>query len=756
MWAEQIFKRRTFILLFWAGVLLLASGGLPKLKFNTDTRVFFGNEDPHLSRLLEFEETFQPTRKALFAIGADKPIHQYKSFRQALVWLTEQVAQLPEVTRVDSLATVSHPYDEGGEVYVDPYLDYVCPSECFSERVAVLAEPLAKRRLVSTDLKTVSVMGVFDIDRNATEKLATIAIAASDLKAQFRERYPNLNIHLTGGIPVSQEFIAAGRRDMSTLFALSGVLIVLLMWAILGDIRNTAIMLGTALSAVVTCMGFGGWIGMELTSVASTIPIIVLTLVVASTMHLFSHFMRLAATISEPALAAATAINANYVPILLTTLTSAASLASLWFITSPPVRDLGLVAAVGLLVGGLLAISATPLFLETHRRTSSSYVNDKLQSLLNTYAKRLESGTPLPFVGFVLVLLLSSGLYALKLDDDFVAYLSERTEVRRDSDFALRELAGPSHIEVELTATSGSVFDPQFLSELDALTQRLRTINEVASATSLSDVMKKVSSSFGETRPLSDLSNAALSQYFLVYELGLRAGDSASDIVSFDHAKTHVPLLLNSTRASDVRRINETVTKWLLDYRHLSGVVTGENMPVAYLSTSNIPSLAKTVVTSLAITCLLLAFIFKNWRFGVNALVAITVPIICGLGAWGWISGSIGLSGTIVIAIALGVVIDDAIHLLYQQRQSLDRSESALEATSYSIHRVGVPIVATTGLFLLGLSPLLLSNFQVNVTFAAVTSLVIAASLAFDMGVLPKLMEWAGNKDPNRTDNSDE
>ena len=743
MWAETIFKRRSAILWFWAATIAISTTGLPKLNFNTDTRIFFGPEDVHLNRLLEFEETFQPTRKALYAIQSDHTIYEDPSFREALLWLSERVAALPEATRVDSLATVSYVFEEGGEVYVDPYLEYLCPQMCVEERVSVLDDPKVRRRLVSEDHRTVSVMGVFDIERNATERLASIAADANRLKQQFTKHYPNLNIHLTGGIPVSQEFIAAGRRDMSTLFAASGALILVLMWIILGDVRNTGIMLGTALSAVLVCMGFGGWIGLELTSVASTIPIIVLTLVVASTMHLFSHFMRLTQSSTDSALAAATAINANYIPIILTTLTSAASLASLSFIASPPVRDLGLVAAVGLLIGGCMAITATPLFLEQTRKRPSSVVNNQLQSLLNIYAKKIERGTNLPWVGCILITALAAGLTSLKLEDDFVAYLSERTEVRRDSDFALKELSGPSHIEIEVTGAS-TTFDPQFLLELEQLTNRVRTLPHVSSATSLSDIMSTVTKAFGEDAGFSSLSREALSQYFFVYELGLRAGDSASDIVSFDHKKTHIPILLSSTKASDVRRINTEVTGWLDDYEQLEGVVTGENMPVAYLSTSNIPSLAKTVTTSLVLTCLLLALVFKNWRFGFCALIAITIPIICGLGAWGWISGSIGLSGTIVIAIALGIVIDDAIHLLYQQKQSLNRSESALESTSYSIHRVGVPIVATTGLFVLGLSPLLLSNFQVNVTFAAVTCLVITISLAFDLGVFPKMMEWAG------------
>jgi len=746
MWSEQVFGRRKSIITFVVLTIVLCGFGLKNLIFSTDTREFFDPKDERMMALLAFEERFQPTRKVLFVVQSALPFEEDEVLREAISWLSDKVAELPEAMRVDSLSTVSYPHDSNGEVKVEPYIDYICPEECEASRVDVLSDPLVLRRLNSEDRKTLSVMGVFNIERDSTERLATIAKEAIALKREFQSRYPDLGVFLTGGIPVSQAYVAAGRRDITTLFAAAGVLLVILLRIFLGDFRKTLTMLAASLGAVIVCMGLGGWMGMELNSASSMIPIMVMTLVVASAMHLFSHFLRLCDSGVEPELAASTAVNANYQPIILTTLTSAASLASLSLISSPPVRDLGILAAIGMLTGGVFAITFIPLMLDTRGRHNIPRATQWMQRSLNHYAKSLKEMTITPAVSLIVLASLGCGIITLTIDDDFVAYLSERTEVRRDTDVALKHLAGPSHIELEITASS-TVFAPAFLAQLEDLTERLRTIENVASASSLSDVMKKISVAFGEKKELGELSGDALSQYFLAYELGLRAGDSAADLVNFEANMTHIPLLLNTTQASGVRAIESEIDKWLHEYDQLSGTVTGENSPVAYLSSSNIPAVAGTVATSLILTALLLGLLFKNWRFGLNALVAIAIPIACGLGAWGWISGTIGLSGTIIVAVALGVVIDDAIHLLYQQRQSLDAGEETWESTSYAVHRVGVPIVATSIIFVFGLSPLMFSDFDVNVTFAVVTCSILAISLSFDLAILPRLMVWAGKGD---------
>ena len=746
MWAEFLLRNKPIVLTAVLILITAAGYGVTHLSFSSDTRDFFNPKDQRMANLLKFEETFQPTRKVLFVLHSKTSIESDSLKRSALAWLSAEISKLPGAMRVDSLATVSYPYDDNGEVFVDPYLDYICPeSRCIEERAIILSQPLVQRRLVSSDNKTLGLIGIFNVTRNATERLSTIAKAANELKNSFKSKFPGIDVYLTGGIPVSQAYVEAGRRDVTTLFAFAGLIIVILLRVILGGFRNTLIILSTALAAVLVSMGIGGWIGLSINSATSTVPIIILTLVVASSMHLFTHYLRLCGSGETAELAVRAALNANVRPILMTTVTTALSLGSLYFINSPPVQEVGLLAGIGIVVGGLFAVTLAPLLLNANIIGRNTRLNEILQRKLNSYAKRLERGSKEPYFALLVLSMFAVGLSSLHVDDDFVAYLSDRTEVRRDTDFALKHLAGPSHIELHIKSET-TVFDPQFLGELQDLTNRLRKLNYVASASSLSDVMENIVLAFGESTRLRQLNEEALSQYFFVYELGLRAGDSATDLVSLDHQETHIPLLLSSTSAKDVRSIEAEISDWLNDYPKLNVTLTGENSPVAHLSSSNIPTVTKTVIFSLALTIIGLGLYFRNWKTGVIAFLAITIPIICGLGAWGWLSESIGLSGTIIIAIALGIVIDDAIHLIYQQSESANRGDGAWEATAYSIHRVGVAIVATTALFVVGLSPLLMSNFQVNITFATVTILILLVSLLFDLAVLPRLLVWSTKK----------
>ena len=739
---DTIFRLKLPILAAFVLLIFFSAVGLGRLTYNSDTRVFYGEGNEKFASLLKFEETFQPTRKVLFALSSNLPFESDSEKRKALVWLSDRTLALPHAIRVDSIATVSYPHSQAGDIKVETYLEYLCPEDCLAERMAVLDSPMLKRRLVSKDRKVVAVLGVFDVGQESNKALANLAEKVRDIRVEFSGEFPDVQLYATGGIPVSQAYVEAGQRDTSTLFLLSGLIMVLLLWLILGRITAALILLTTALSAVVVAMGIGGWLGVELNSASSTVPIIVLTLVIASSMHLYTHYLRARSTGTEQYQALHAALSANFVPILLTSLTTALSLVSLLLINSPPIQDIGLLSGIGVLFGGVFSLLLAPLLMSLTSDSSVAKVYDLLQKVLNTYAKLLERGYSILAVGICVCIFSVLGLVQLQLDDDFVAYLSERTVERRDTDFSIQHLSGPSHLELHI-ATEASVFNSEFVRELELLTNELRAMEVVSSAVSLSDVLELLATAFDDERSLSQLSEEELSQYFFVYELGLRAGDSALDLINVEQTETHITVLLSSTSAKAVREFEESVLLLADQYSSFEFIVTGENSPVAYLTVSNMPAIVGTLVTTLAITSVLLAVFFGNWRLGVITLTAISIPLMCGLGAWGWFSDSIGLSGCLVVAIALGVVIDDAIHLVYQQVQARKRGDGPWESTAYSIHRVGVPIVATSLLFVVGLSPLIFSDFGVNVTFASCTVLVLLASLFYDLAVLPRFLAWS-------------
>ena len=743
MWPESLFKHRKYVLGFVSVATILLGLGIPNLSFTTDSRVFYDLDNPRIIDLDRFEEAFVPSHTILFVVTGKLPITEDPIHRKATIWLTDKVSTFSNVSRVDSLSTLSYPFDDNGTLTVTDYLEYVCTQECEGYPSQTLLDPVVLNRLVTKDQRTTGVFGTFLIERHEAEKIEVVATEAQKLRTEFSAAFPSLELRITGAIPIAKAYLEASRQDSSSLFALAALLIVTLLWVLLGDIRITAIMLITGTVAVVITMGTAGWLNTTLNSASSTIPIIVLTLVVASSMHLFTHYTRLRSTNANPDEAIFAALNSNVLPILLTAATSAVSLFSLIAIASPPVRDIGVFASIGVLSGGILTVTLAPLLLNTDRQIAESRLATWIQRKLNQYARLLERGRRISIASLIVFLASIAGLAELEIDDDFVSYLSKSTVVRNDTDFALEYLSGPSHIELDIEVIDSTVFEPDFLGALSALTREIRDLDEVAVAISLSDLLSNIVSAFGDERSLEEIDKDSLAQYFFMYELGLRPGESTSSIVNAERSRTHVSLLLRVTSAREIRALEQKILRLLPKDARMNVVITGENIPVAHLSSSNIPAVALAVFSTLLVTVLILGLYFKNFRTGISTMVAIVVPVACGLGLWGWYSGTIGLAGTVVVAVALGVVIDDAIHLIYQQRSARAQGQGPWESTAYSIHRVGTAITATTIVLVIGLSPLLLSDFKVNQTFAACTGLILLTSMLFDLTILPKLLTWA-------------
>ena len=100
----------------------------------------------------------------------------------------------------------------------------------------------------------------------------------------------------------------------------------------------------------------------------------------------------------------------------------------------------------------------------------------------------------------------------------------------------------------------------------------------------------------------------------------------------------------------------------------------------------NIKAMTMGIFLSLAFTALVVAIVFKSAKLGVVALFSTVLPVLAGFGIWGWISGDIGLAATAVIALTIGVVVDDSAHFIYRFLDGRNRLE--LEAWQAAIDRL--------------------------------------------------------------------
>jgi len=366
---------------------------------------------------------------------------------------------------------------------------------------------------------------------------------------------------------------------------------------------------------------------------------------------------------------------------------------------------------------------------------------------LNRYARNIERGGRASWAFIALFFIGLAGVSQLAIDDDFVRYLGKNDRFRVETEFASRELSSLNQVDIWLVSRSDSgVLTSDSLKQISQLDGYLRDHPFVSNVLSIADVMKEVLTHFSEASDFESLSDEALEQLFWAYELSLRVGQSSADLVTPDRAQSRTSILLEDVTAASIREFEADIIQWFheQDSVGLEIKVTGEALPISYLSVRNIPPMITGISISLFASSLLLAAFYKSGRIGVVAFFATVVPVVCGFGLYGIAVQSIGLAATVIVAVTVGVVIDDAIHIIYRHEDGRrNLGLSAPESAAYAIHRAGSAVVTTTLILVCGFLVLLGSTFSLNSSFGACTGIILMTALLFDLFSLPKLLVWA-------------
>ena len=102
-----------------------------------------------------------------------------------------------------------------------------------------------------------------------------------------------------------------------------------------------------------------------------------------------------------------------------------------------------------------------------------------------------------------------------------------------------------------------------------------------------------------------------------------------------------------------------------------------------------------------------------------------------------------------VAAVALGIVVDDTVHLLVAVRREMTVGASGIRvAIKKAIEEVGAPVVVTSVLMVASLSVLTLGSFAPSVNFGFIAITIVIAALLADLLILPEMLAIADRRRP--------
>ena len=175
----------------------------------------------------------------------------------------------------------------------------------------------------------------------------------------------------------------------------------------------------------------------------------------------------------------------------------------------------------------------------------------------------------------------------------------------------------------------------------------------------------------------------------------------------------------------------------------------------AHIGKANIKSMLMGTAVALVLISMILIFALKSLKIGLISMVPNLIPAAMGFGLWGILVGEIGLGLSVVAGMTLGIVVDDTVHFLSKYLRAIrEKKLSSADAVRYAFTSVGLALVITSTVLVVGFSVLSFSSFYLNAGMGTLTAIVISFALVADFLLLPPLLMMLEEKN-DEVSNSD-
>lgn len=750
VFAKWIIKYRWWIIVIALGLVSTFTYGIQNLKLSYDSRVFFSKKNPQLKALEAFEKIFNKNDNVLIVIAPkDREIFTKKTL-SAIEELTEKCWKIPYSSRVDSITNFQHISSSKDEVVVT---DLVKNAISFSQKeieekkALALSEPEIMNKLISPSAHVSSInINIIKPDE-ALSTSKEIDSYVRNLLKDFRNKYPGLDVYLSGTVVLNSGFGKAAEDDMASLIPLMYIVLILFIGITLRWITGVFIVLVILVFSMLSGMGISGWIGLSINSISANAPTIILTLAVADCMHLLETILYLIRQGKTKKDAIIESLRTNFVPLFLTSATTATGLLTMNFSDAPPFHDFGNITALGVMSAFIYTIFFLPALLMVLPIKVKKISKQKpvLGDLLTGFVTKYQR--PIMYCICFLVVVCIIGISKIEIRDNFNKYFGENYDFRRAYDFIEKNLTGFDVIEYSLSSgKENGIYNPEYLSKVEEFANWYKAQDNVVHVSAITDSIKRINKAMhGDNQDFYRIPDQRKlsAQYFLVYEMSLPFGLDLTDRISVDKSSSRLTVNIKKADSKTLINMDKKAHEWLMHNapKEMVSYGTGIHVIFSHLLMRNIKRMLNGSYLAIFIISGLLIVAIRSLKFGLLSLIPNLLPAFVAFGLWGMIIGQMGLAVSIIVVLTLGIVVDDSIYFLVKYRYARKKLEKIpVEAIRYSFDTVGAALLKTSIILFAGFSVLVFSNFKMNSDMGLMTVITIMIALAMDFFLLPILV----------------
>lgn len=734
-------------------ILALATGAAiwtsQTVGFASEVEIWFLDDDPELVTYRAFLETFQTDELVVVGVFAEDVFAP--STLDSIDRLTEALSKVKGVRRVRSLSNARRFVTEGDSFTISPLFPRfpVTASQAASARDLALADPLIRGTLTSLDARAASiVVELSDQVRSFDDKVALVRALQVAAEAHCP---PGAKLRLAGTPIINEAVLRYSQRDFTLLGALSVLLMLVISYLMFRRISAALLPLGVVIVAVLWVFGVMGWLELNLNLVSQSLTVVIFAVGIADSIHVIAEYQHQLAQHPDPKVALTAALEAVVVPCFFTSVTTAAGMLSLTASHLAPVREFGLLAAVGVGFAMLLSFTLLPALLSFTRPPSDKHLSamDKgpMQRGLQHIATLTQTRRRLILFVFAAVVVSSAALLPqLKVGANPAAYFKYDDPVRQDMRRVDQALGGSTSIEMLVTSKADGLYDPEVIQRLDDLQRWLEALPSVAKVASVTDGLRAVQHGMTGQDGLPKTAEELAQAYLL-----LEDEPDFSALVTPDYGSARVSARVRMSEAAAlVSQIPKIDAKLAEEFSspELTVRPTGFVKLISEMEMYIVDAQVRSFALAFGLISLLMILMLRSFKLGLLSMIPNIGPVVVGLAIMVVLGIQLDPGTAMLGSLTLGLVVDDTVHMTSRIRHHLVLGLSTEAAVRASIVEVGRALTITSATLAAGFGVLALGSFTPNIYLGIMAAVVITLALLADLFVLPAALMPSRSQPP--------
>jgi len=761
-------------------------------------------DDPDLEFSREMNERYGASESVTVAYTPTGDLFSRDELNR-LGELREELLGIERVASVDSILNVPIFEDTPLTGISENYLTLANQDiDLVAAREELVNSPVFRNAVISPDGQTAGMLVGFEIDERARELIgrrtelrnkarleqlstdeaselaqveadyAVHSVLAADRQheiisvvRQTLERYRgDAQIYLGGAPMIADDLVTFVQGDLSSFSFAVVLLIIFALGLIFRKVRWVALPLACCAVAGVIMVGVLGLMDWRVTVVSSNFISLLLIITISLTVHLTVRYRELRATrhYTNHDKLLRHSVLSMFRPCLYTALTTAVAFGSLIVSGILPIITFGWMMMMGVATALIVAFTLFPAILSILNKDESrlnANVKLGLTSALASLTEKL--GNKVLYIYLAVVLLSGIGLSQIRVENSFIDYFRESTEIYQGMSLFDEKLGGTLSFDVivslpEVEDAFDGGFDDGFgfgddtggnddaywftapkMKQVKAIHQYLDNDPQTGKVLSFGAVIE-LAENLNDNQPIDGLLWAVL--YNRIPETLKSTVLNPFVSVSENQLRFNVRVIEsaeNLNRNELLQRIEagiESEFGFADEDVRLTGILVMYNNVLQSLFQSQILTLG---VVMLAIMVMFLV-LFRSFMIALICIIPNAIAASFVLGIMGWLSIPLDIMTITIAAISVGIGVDNTIHYMHRYKREFPRFGNYRDTMHFCHTSIGRAMYFTSMTIVAGFSILALSNFIPTIVFGLLTSLAMLVALVGSLTLLPQLL----------------